>query len=80
MATRFRRLTTLSRVQRLKPLRIDDAIARSWAELRLKLRDQNRRMAINDSWIAAMALTHGLPVATQDDNFDGLDSLEVIKL
>lgn len=36
-------------------------------------------MAVNDLWIAATALAHGLPVVTQDDD-DVVDGLRVIKI
>ena len=35
---------------------------------------------LNDSWIAATALAHGLPVATQDDDYDQVPGLQVVKL
>lgn len=44
------------------------------------LRHAGRRMPINDSWIAATALAHGLEVATQDDDYDGVPGLGVLKL
>jgi predicted nucleic acid-binding protein len=37
-------------------------------------------MPLNDSWIAATAIAHGLPVATQDDDYDEVPGLEVVKL
>ncbi len=40
-------------------------------------------MPINDSWIAATALAAGVPVLTQDDDYDaavGLDGLEAFKV
>lgn len=80
VVTRSRRMVTLNRAQRLKPLPVDDLVAGTWAELRLNLRDQGRRMAINDSWIAATALAYGLPVATHDDDFDVVEGLTVLKL
>jgi predicted nucleic acid-binding protein len=27
-------------------------------------------MPVNDSWIAATAIAHGIPVLTQDDDYD----------
>jgi predicted nucleic acid-binding protein len=51
--------------------------------LRLLLRDIGRRMPANDSWIAATAVAAGVPILTQDDDFDavsGLSDLEVIKV
>ncbi|MGH3830805.1 MAG: hypothetical protein ACRDRS_10220 [Pseudonocardiaceae bacterium] len=37
-------------------------------------------LPVDDSWIAAMAIAHGLPVATQDNDYDGVPGLEVVKL
>lgn len=53
--TRVRRLETLSRAEALEPLPLDQAVAHAWAALRLALRDEVKRMPLNDSWIAAIA-------------------------
>ncbi len=37
-----------------------------------------RRLNVNDVWIAATALTNGLPVVTQDDDFDALADLRLL--
>jgi predicted nucleic acid-binding protein len=79
-ATRSRRLDTLSRAEALEPLPIDRDVAGSWAALRLALRSAGRRMPLNDSWIAATALAHGMPVVTQDDDYDGVPQLDVIRV
>jgi predicted nucleic acid-binding protein len=44
------------------------------------LRAAGRRAPVNDSWIAATAIARGLPVATQDDDYDGMPGLDVIRL
>jgi hypothetical protein len=54
---RARRLETLSKVEALDPLLIDRAAAHAWAVLRLALHNQGKRMPINDSWIAATAVS-----------------------
>jgi predicted nucleic acid-binding protein len=80
---RDRRLATLTAVQSLDPLPVDDGVAGAWARLRVLLRDAGRRMPVNDSWIAATAIAAGVPVLTQDDDYDaaiGLGGLEVIKI
>jgi predicted nucleic acid-binding protein len=43
-----------------------------WARLRVQLADAGRRLNVNDSWIAATALAHDMPIVTQDDDFDVL--------
>lgn len=61
------------------PLSIDGPVADVWARLRVMLRDANRRMPVNDSWIAATAMLLGVPVVTQDADYDvGLSNLAVI--
>lgn len=75
-----RRLSTYQFAQRFEPLPIDDATSQSWALLISRLRRLGRKAPINDSWIAATALRHGIPVVTQDSDYDNLPELEVIKL
>ncbi|MGH3977923.1 MAG: type II toxin-antitoxin system VapC family toxin [Pseudonocardiaceae bacterium] len=79
-ATGAIRLRTLTTALEADPLPVDHAVADAWAELRARLRGQERRMPINDSWIAATAIAHGLPVATQDDDYDDVPGLEIVKL
>jgi predicted nucleic acid-binding protein len=78
--TRHRRLTTLELALLLDPPPIDDRVADVWAGLVAGLRAQGRRMPLNDSWIAATAMAHHLPVVTQDDDFDDVPELAIIKL
>jgi predicted nucleic acid-binding protein len=77
---RARRLETLSVAEALDPLPIDSAVAHAWAALRVALRDAGRRMPINDSWIAAVALANDLPIASQDSDYDEVPGLEVIRV
>jgi predicted nucleic acid-binding protein len=79
-ATRAQRLETLSHVEEFDPLPIDGRVAHAWAALRLALRDTGARMPLNDSWIAATALAHDLPVASQDSDYDEVPGLRVLKL
>ncbi|MDP2623976.1 MAG: hypothetical protein Q8Q29_09275 [Actinomycetota bacterium] len=44
------------------------------------LRQAGKRMPIDNSWMAAAAIAHELPVVTQDDDFDDASGLRVIKL
>lgn len=78
--TRARRLETLSRAEALEPLPIDSRVAHAWATLRLALRDQGRRMPLNDSWIAATAIAHHLPVVAQDPDYDSVPGLQVVRV
>jgi predicted nucleic acid-binding protein len=45
-----------------------------------KLRAEGRKAPINDTWIAATALAHDLPVATQDTDYDAMPDLSVIRI
>jgi predicted nucleic acid-binding protein len=78
--TRAMRLRTLQDALRLEPLPIDEQVADAWAELRVTLREVGRRMATNDGWIAATAIAHGLPLITQDRDYDGVPGLDVVTL
>lgn len=80
LALRSRRLATLRHAQSLSPLMIDDDVANQWAELRVRLRDAGRSMPVNDSWIAATALAAGVPVVTQDSDYDDVPGLAVIRV
>lgn len=78
--TRARRLETLSRVETLEPLPVDARVAHAWAALRLALRDHGKRMPLNDSWIAATAVAHRMPVISQDGDYDDVPGLDVIRI
>jgi predicted nucleic acid-binding protein len=79
-AARALRLSTLLEAEALSPIPIDRSVAEAWARLMLSLRSMGRRMPVNDSGIAATALAHGLPVVTQDGDYDGVPGLAVIRL
>lgn len=74
------RLETLLFAESLSPLPVDSSVAHAWAALRLALRDEGRRMPLNDSWIAATAIAHELPVVTRDADYDEVPGLEVIRV
>jgi predicted nucleic acid-binding protein len=79
--TRARRLATLEAVADVELLGVDEAVAAAWARLRVHLAEADRRLNVNDLWIAATALAHGLPVITQDDDFapvEGVGGLSVV--
>lgn len=76
--TRDRRLLTLTQALAIQPIPIDDGAAECWAKLRVTLRDRGARMPVNDSWIAATAISLGIPVVTQDDDYIDLPDLNVI--
>ena len=81
LSVRSRRLTTLQTVADLNPLPIDSAVADEWARLRVLSAAAGAKVNVNDTWIAATALAHGVPVVTQDADFDilaRLSDLEII--
>jgi len=78
--SRAQRLETLSRAETLEPLPVDRDVAGAWARLRLALRDAGRRMPLNDSWIAATALAHRMPVVSQDGDYDGVPLIELVRV
>lgn len=78
VATRDRRLGTLTAALAFEPIPVDESVAAAWARLRLELRDRGLRMPVNDSWIAASAIALGVAVVTQDDDYVELPGLAVI--
>lgn len=78
--TADRRLSTLQAALALDPIPVDEAVASAWARLRVALRYQGRRLGVNDSWIAATAIAHELAMVAQDDDYDDLPGLVVIKV
>jgi predicted nucleic acid-binding protein len=79
VATRDRRLGTLTAALTLDPVPVDEAVAAAWARLRVELRDRGLRMPVNDSWIAATAIAIGVAVVTQDEDYVDLPGLTVIR-
>ena len=80
VGVRDRRLATLTGALALDPIPIDQAVAETWARLRVSLREFGLRMPVNDSWIAATAMTLGIPIVTQDDDYLHAPGLEVIHI
>jgi predicted nucleic acid-binding protein len=81
--TRARRLATLEVVSDVELLVVDEAVAASWALLRVHLAEAQRRLNVNDLWIAATALAHSIPVVTQDEDFgpvEGVGGLTVVRV
>ncbi len=68
-ATRARRLATLHAVRDIPALPVDEAVAVAWSRLRVHLLEVGQRVNVNDTWIAATAVAHGLTLVTQDDDF-----------
>src|SRR4051794_39190185 len=69
LETRDRRLATLTAALTLDPIPVDERVAEFWARLRVDLQRAGLRMPVNDSWIAATAMSLGVPVLTQDEDY-----------
>ncbi|HJS27764.1 MAG TPA: type II toxin-antitoxin system VapC family toxin [Actinomycetota bacterium] len=80
LETRDRRLATLTLALALQPVPIDDPVADAWARLRLLLHDSGQRMPVNDSWIAATAMSLGVSVVTQDADYVDIAGLDVTRV
>jgi predicted nucleic acid-binding protein len=72
---RASRLATLDVVSDMEVLPVDEAAALVWARLRVHMAETGRRVNVNDLWIAATAVSRGLPVVTQDTDFDPLEEV-----
>lgn len=75
-----RRLATYELARQFEPLPIDERISDAWALLVAQLRAEGRKAPVNDTWIAATAVAHEMPVATQAKDYDAMPGLTVIKL
>ena len=78
--TRDRRLATLTQALMMEPVPVDGRVADSWGLLGVRPRDSGQRMPVNDSWIAATAMSLGVPVVTQDDDYVEVEGLQVIRV
>ena len=56
----------------------DLGTARHYGDVFFGLRQKGRPIPINDVWIAALALQHGLPLLTRDAHFSEVEGLEVL--
>jgi predicted nucleic acid-binding protein len=69
---RARRAETLSVARTGDPIPISEAVMVSWARLVADCRAAgiHRTVKLTDALIAATAVEHGLPVVTQDDDYE----------
>ena len=59
-------------------LPITRQVAARYGELRCELEAQGKMMAVNDLWIAAVALLGGFTLVTDDADFDRVRSLTLV--
>lgn len=84
--TRVRRADTLALARTADPIPMSEAIMVSWARLVADCRAAgiHRTVKLTDALIAATAVEHGLPVVTQDADYDRMaeahQPLRVIKV
>lgn len=74
------RMRTLRVAQESEPLPVDGAVAEEWALMRVEVARAQRRVNVNELWIAATARANRLPVVSQDGGFDVLAGLGLIDL
>lgn len=69
---RTRRADTLALARTSDPIPVSEAVISQWARLvtDCKRAGVHRTIRLTDALIAATAITHGLPVVTQDADFD----------
>ena len=81
----FRHLRTAIRVRCIKnepvltmPVIVLGEFFRRYAELRRELKTAGTPIPSNDSWIAALAREHRLPVVTRDVHFQAIRGLHLL--
>ena len=62
---------------RVSILPIDDETANRWAMITVFLKKAGTPVAVNDVWIAASAMQHGLPILTSDVDFQKIPQVIV---
>ena len=79
-SVRAQRMRTLTAVEALFALPVDDDVAREFSEIVAEARRQRRAPKILDSLIAATARALDVPVYTQDADFDEIPGLRVVQV
>ena len=75
-----RRLSAYQLAQRFDALPVNEQVSDAWALLVSRLRAAGRKAPVNDSWIAATAMAHGVPVVSQDADYDAMPGVGVIRI
>lgn len=72
-----RRADTLALARESDPIPVSEPVMSAWARLVIDCRRAgvHRMVKLTDALIAATAITHGLPVVAQDDDFDTMASV-----
>ena len=75
------RMATLSAVESTwDPLPIDAEVSRQFARIAAALRVNGRRVPILDALVAATAIVEQIPVVTQDNDYEAIPGVEVIRV
>lgn len=76
-ATRARRADTLALARSADPIPISEAVMTTWARLVADCQAAgiHRTIKLTDALIAATAVEHGLPVVSQDGDFEKIASV-----
>lgn len=71
---RARRADTLDLARHADPVPVSESVMSAWAHLvhACRVAGIHRTVKLADSLIAATAITHGLPVVTQDRDYDDM--------
>lgn len=78
---RATRVATLTAVESTwDPLAIDAEVARTFARIAADLRSRRRKVPILDALVAATAIVEGVPIVTQDRDYDAITGLDVIRV
>lgn len=72
-----RRADTLALARESDPIPVSEPVMSAWARLVIDCRRAgvHRMVKLTDALIAATAITHGLPLVTQDDDYDTMASV-----
>jgi predicted nucleic acid-binding protein len=76
-SSRARRAGTLALARRVDPVLISESVMTAWARLVMDCRSAGiqRSVKLTDALIAATAIDLGLPVVTQDDDYEQMASV-----
>jgi predicted nucleic acid-binding protein len=75
------RLATLSAVESTwEPLPVSAEVARQFARIVAALRTDGRRIPVLDALVAATAIVEQIPVVTQDQDYDAIPGVDVIRV
>ncbi len=79
-STRAQRMRTLSAVETLDALVVDDAAARAFSEIVADGRRTGRRPRVLDALIGATAVANGIPVYSQDADFEDMAGVTAFRV